>query len=234
MNDNLSILFPGEQLPLDETSTPGRIGRGFTYFCTTRHLSATHAGRLLKQKKTFSIDYHCGKYLPVVGDSVIGQVVVRHAEGYKVDLGSIRLAQLGALAFGNTTRKNRPNLQIGALVYAHVIYTDKEIEPEIECIDPTGQHPSIFGELKGGFLIHGISTRLCQKILEKDHPLLSTLSTSIPFEIAVGLNGKIWIHSKHVGITIALVQAIKICESLNNDEIIKMCYQTIKDVKKWL
>ncbi|KAG5438881.1 hypothetical protein PCANB_002211 [Pneumocystis canis] len=235
MKDYSFIIFPGEQVPFDETSyKQWRIGRGLTYFCTTQHLHATHVGKLLKEKKTFYIDYQCGKYIPVVGDSVIGQIVVRHAEGYKVDLGSIRLAQLGALAFGNATRKNRPNLQVGALVYAHVVYADKEIEPDIECIDTNNNNPPIFGELKGGFLIHELSTHLCRKILEKDHPLLSTLSTSIPFEIAVGLNGKIWVNSKHVGITIALVQAIKTCESLNNDEIIKMCHQTIKEVQKWL
>ncbi|CCJ28423.1 unnamed protein product, partial [Pneumocystis jirovecii] len=201
-------------------------------------------GRLIQSgKKTFYIDYDCRKYTPVIGDSVIGQVMVKHAEGYKVDLCGTRLGQLGALAFENVTRKSRPNLQVGALIYARVIYADKEIEPEIECTDGTDEKSSIFGELKGGFLIHGLSRSLCQKyiiqhiiinlikyrILDKNHPLLSTLGASIPFEVAVGSNGRIWIHSKHVGITIALVQAIKKSESLNDNDIIKICRETIKE-----
>ncbi|KAG5514028.1 hypothetical protein PMAC_000650 [Pneumocystis sp. 'macacae'] len=230
MNIHQPVVFPGEHISFDESDDAQlRVGRGLTYFCTSHTLRSTQLGQLIQTgKKAFYIDYNCRKYTPVIGDSVIGQVVVRHAEGYKVDLCGIRLGQLGALAFENVTRKNR------ALVYARVVYADKEIEPEIECINGTDEKSAIFGELKGGFLIHGLSRRLCQKILDKNHPLLSTLGASIPFEIAVGSNGRIWIHSGHVGITIALVQAIKKSESLNDYEISKICRETIKEAQKWL
>ncbi|KAG4305814.1 hypothetical protein PORY_000724 [Pneumocystis oryctolagi] len=236
MNIHQTVLFPGECIPFDETEAAQvRIGRGLTYFCVSRTLRATHVGRLVQPaKKAFYIDYYCKKYTPAVGDSVIGQVVVKHAEGYKVDINGARLGRLGALAFENATRKNRPNLQIGALVYAQVVYADKEMEPEIECISGTNEKSTTFGELKGGFLIHGLSNNLCQKILNKNYPLLQTLGESIPFEIAVGSNGRIWVYSKHVGITIALVQAIKKSELLNNDDIVQICQETIKEAQKWL
>ncbi|QSL64561.1 hypothetical protein MERGE_001862 [Pneumocystis wakefieldiae] len=189
----------------------------------------------LKQptKKKVSIDYNRGKYIPVIGDSVIGQIMIRHSEGYKVDIGSIRQAQLGVLAFENATRKNRPNLQVGSLVYAKVVCVDNEAEPEIECTNPLNEK-TVYGELKGGFLIHKLSFHLCRKMLEKDHPFLSTLGASIPFEIAIGSNGRVWIHSENLGITITLAQAFKKCEYLSDNEMIKVCKETIKEAHKWM
>ncbi|KTW30368.1 hypothetical protein T552_00841 [Pneumocystis carinii B80] len=229
------FMFPGEEIVFKEKDkTKIQIGQGLAYFYQANKLFATQTGWLKQAtKKKISIDYNRGKYIPVVGDSVIGQIMIRHGEGYKVDIGSIRQAKLGVLAFENATRKNRPNLQVGSLVYARVISVDNETEPEIECANISNEK-SVYGELKGGFLIHKLSFHLCRKILEKDHPFLSTLGASIPFEIAIGSNGRIWIRSESLGITITLAQAFKKYEYLSDNEIMKVCEETIREAHKWM
>ena len=54
-------------------------------------------------------------------DVVIGVVASRHAENYKVDVGTSSLVQLDALAFDGASKRNKPNLQVGDVVYARVI-----------------------------------------------------------------------------------------------------------------
>ena len=42
------------------------------------------------------------------------------------------------------------------------------------------------------------------------------------YEIAVGMNGRIWIRGKKVRDTICLANAISVAEHMTNDEIIRM------------
>ena len=46
---------------------------------------------------------------------------------------------------------------------------------------------------------------------------------SIPFEIAVGMNGRVWIRARTAKETICLANAIECAEFMNNNEIISMC-----------
>ena len=63
---------------------------------------------------------------------------------------------LPALAFPGATKRNRPNLQVGALVYCRVAGARADTEPELSCVATrglkrdwmTGQ--ATFGPLRGG------------------------------------------------------------------------------------
>ena len=48
------------------------------------------------------------------------------------------------------------------------------------------------------------------------------LGKNIPFEVAVGMNGRIWIRGKTVRDTICLANAISVAEFMTNDEIKRM------------
>ena len=48
------------------------------------------------------------------------------------------------------------------------------------------------------------------------------LGNNIPFEVAVGMNGRIWIRGKTVRDTICLANAIAVAEFMTNDEIKRM------------
>ncbi|BGP17220.1 exosome non-catalytic core subunit rrp40 [Rhodosporidiobolus nylandii] len=96
------------------------------------------------------------RYTPNPPEPVLGLIIERHAEGYRVDYGSSQAASLDALAFEGVTKRNKPNLKIGTLVYTHLLSTPPFSEPEISCVDPSTQEAVGLRELKGGMLIRGV------------------------------------------------------------------------------
>jgi exosome complex component RRP40 len=44
---------------------------------------------------------------------VVGQVIARSGENWRVDIGSAQMATLDGLAFEGATKRNRPNLKAG-------------------------------------------------------------------------------------------------------------------------
>lgn len=120
----------------------------------------------------------CAQYVPTKGDAVIGVVTSKQGDIFKVDVGGSEQASLSYLAFEGATKRNRPNvqvsrgrtasfplpldqlwssshsylLQVGDLVFAHFIVANKDMEPELACIDGSGRANGmgIFGE--GGLM----------------------------------------------------------------------------------
>ena len=56
------------------------------------------------------------------------------------------------------------------------------------------------------------------RVLSPQCNLLRILGNSLPFECAIGLNGRIWINGRSNRETIAIVNAIHRAEYLSNDE----------------
>jgi exosome complex component RRP40 len=86
-------------------------------------------------------------------------------------------------------------------VYARVAACSKYMEPELTCeAGPgmpkkdwmTGQ--SVYGELTGGTVVH-VSLTLARRLLSPACTVLTALGTSIPFEVAIGLNGWVWVQA---------------------------------------
>ncbi|TIA92884.1 hypothetical protein E3P99_00406 [Wallemia hederae] len=150
------------------------------------------------------------RYLASSGDSVIGQIIFRGAEGYRVDIGTASTANLDALAFEGATKRNKPNLKVGSLIYARVSLAHKDMETELECLNPATGKAEGYGELKGGLLADNININHCKSLLEKKSSFMNTLMQgfSFPFELATGLNGKIWISASSPAQTIAVYRTI--------------------------
>ena len=55
------------------------------------------------------------QYIPSQKELVLGTIIARHAEGYRVDIGSSQMAQLDALAFEGATKRSKPNLKVSSL-----------------------------------------------------------------------------------------------------------------------
>lgn len=185
---------------------------------------ASKAGivRFERERARLWVDAEQKRYVPVLDDHVVGLVSDKQSEEYRIDLGGASTASLPVLAFDGATRKNRPNLQIGALVYARVVLAHKDMEPELSCAAPPGVVPkdwmtgqSLFGELKGGTVFtRGLSD--CRSLIADGAPgaeLLASLGEHVPFEVAVGCNGRIWLNAPTIGDVIALQGAI--CRALD-------------------
>ena len=95
---------------------------------------------------------HCVRcleqYVPAPSDPVIAQITNRGAEAYTVTLFSAHAATLPALSFEGATKRHKPNLRIGALVYARIVSADRFTEPELTCVNPVTGKSDGFGDLK--------------------------------------------------------------------------------------
>eukprot|EP01102_Stenamoeba_stenopodia_P005811 TRINITY_DN16534_c0_g1_i1.p1 TRINITY_DN16534_c0_g1~~TRINITY_DN16534_c0_g1_i1.p1 ORF type:complete len:264 (-),score=63.96 TRINITY_DN16534_c0_g1_i1:27-788(-) len=167
---------------------------------------ATKAG-VFKHKSpcTYWLESNQVRYVPALEDVVIGIIAEKHAENYKVDIGAAANAILSTLAFDGVTKKNKPNLVVGALIYARVIVANKDMEAELSCVsigNKTG-----FGELKSGFMFK-CSLNLCRQLNAKQCLVLQLIGEKIPYEIAIGSNGRVWINSPSMSHTIIISNAL--------------------------
>jgi exosome complex component RRP40 len=50
--------------------------------------------------------------VPAAQESVIGTVIARSGENWRVDIGAAHMANLDGLAFEGATKRNRPSLKV--------------------------------------------------------------------------------------------------------------------------
>lgn len=82
------------------------------------------------------------------------------------------------------------------------------MEPELVCIDAGGKANGL-GLLKEGYLFK-INIDMARRLLSSTNvDFLKQLSKVVPpFEIAIGMNGRVWLKSEKPKITIFIVEAI--------------------------
>jgi len=113
-------------------------------------------------------------------------------------------------------------------VYARVATANKDIEPEIECVDPTTGKSAGFGELKGGLLVDGLSMGYCRTLLFRERgTVLEEVGKHVGFQCAVGLNGRVWVDAGDVKNTILVGRAIKETEGLSDEEMRKFVRELV-------
>lgn len=154
---------------------------------------------------------------------MIGIIVDRSSEYYQVDVGGFSTALLPLLAFEGATKRNRPHLGVGSVVYARVVSADRDSEPQLSCLLPGTQHSwvtgeTIFGELCQGNLVH-CSISLCRNILLGRNKVFTELGKYIPFEQATGMNGRIWIRSQSAGHIVLLSNLLICSENMTSEQL---------------
>lgn len=89
------------------------------------------------------------RYLPALHDPVICQITNRGTESHQVTLfNSYTQATLSAFAFEGATKRNKPNLKVGSLLYAQVMSAHRHLEVELTCVDQSTGKSNGYGELK--------------------------------------------------------------------------------------
>uniref|UniRef100_A0A1B6DDQ9 Ribosomal RNA-processing protein 40 n=1 Tax=Clastoptera arizonana TaxID=38151 RepID=A0A1B6DDQ9_9HEMI len=190
---------------------------------------ANHCGILKANITSYWIDTCSKRYIPKRGDYVIGTIKRKMGDYYAVDIGSSEEAVIHFLAFEGATKLKRPEIQRGDSIYAVVIISDPQQQPELACIDHNGKEGKM-GLLMSDGLIFKCSLNLVRKILNPKCCILELLGETIKYEIAVGLNGKVWVNAVNVRSTIAISNAILASENLTNNEIEKNCLNIFKTV----
>ncbi|KAG0026287.1 Exosome component 3 [Podila clonocystis] len=220
------IVLPGDILPgpesglLDDAPTAPviKLGPGLQPMDDDT-IAAVKAG-VLKHAAVGNrwwVESNQRRYIAATGESVIGVVIGKSADYYKLDIGAAQPALLGVLSFEGATKRNKPDHKVGALLYCRVSMANKDMEAELECFNPTTGKADGYGELKAGFVFK-TSLGLARRLLDPKTLVLRLLGQHVPFETAVGMNGKVWINSAKPAHTILICNAVKNSEFLGAEE----------------
>lgn len=229
-----TLIFPGDEVHID-SQKPTSLGPGLYHNPLTQDIEATNAGIEVvtetRKGQTAYIEYNSRRYTPAVGDFVIGVITGQFSDSYKVSLSSFSSSvTLSYMAFPNASKKNKPTLKIGDLVYARVCAAEKELEAEIECLDSTTGKDAGFGLLEGG-MIADVSLGLARQMLfDQNFPLMKILSSFTQFEIAIGVNGKVWLKCDKVRSTLACYRSLLDCEKIPITAYKKTIKQHFKNI----
>lgn len=236
LQDKVGNLFlPGDYLldisEIEELDESEKVHFGPGIRQENKDVIASKAGYLKKKEKPlcYWIDTNQKRYVPVKNDTVIGVVTSSGMESFKVDIGGSKLANLHNLAFEGATKKHRPKLKTNELVFAKLIVANKHMEPELSCIDENNRCMNL-GPLTEGYMFT-VSLGLCRQLLKLPGcKVLKLLGKHFPFEITVGMNGRVWINSKGIIDMIAIANAIVSSEFMEDDQISMMVKQLVESI----
>ncbi|KKK15498.1 putative exosome complex exonuclease Rrp40 [Aspergillus rambellii] len=270
MSSSPLILLPGDEIPPEylpsKNSAPLRLGPGLRLLShphpsPSHLLTATQAGILSTDNKRNAVSILSSatrRYIPTPNDLVIAQV--HHSSidyFYCMITPQSPHALLGQLSFEGATKKTRPMLKQGDLVYARVLSTGLGAGAEVElaCVNPaTGKaEPGGLGPLTGG-MVFDVSTGLAARLMKASSSTSSDqqgvaglvvldelgkkLEKAGGFEIAVGRNGKVWVdcsNSEDVAVkaTVAIGRCLSIIDEhdLNPADQRKLVTRILREMK---
>ncbi|GAM23353.1 hypothetical protein SAMD00019534_065280 [Acytostelium subglobosum LB1] len=194
-----------------------RIGQGLQQVKDS--VVATKSGvlRFSKHHKFYWIENEQKRYVPQAEDMVIGIITEKHAESFKVDIGSSSQALLSAYSFEGATKNNKPLLSVGNLVYCRVLVANKDMEPELVCTSAKNKAEG-FGQLIGGQTFN-CSLGMSHYLLSEECETLKVVGKHIAYEIAVGVNGRVWVNSTSNHHTIVVTNTILNSQFIVDDQL---------------
>ncbi len=93
-------------------------------------------------------------YHPVPNDLVIGIIKHKNSEYYTLDINAPLDATLDSLEFDGATKRNKPNIGIGGLVYCRLVSYSKYLGAKLSCINKGFNKTNELGELKNGTILY--------------------------------------------------------------------------------
>ncbi|EEH49057.1 exosome non-catalytic core subunit RRP40 [Paracoccidioides brasiliensis Pb18] len=216
------LVLPGDPISYPRQQShqtgPTKLSSGLNFLETpannpsTSIIIPTQAGLITSDAKRNTLTLHSfpqRRYIPSPNDLIIAQIHHTSADYFHCTITPhTPPAFLAQLAFEGATRKTRPFLKHGDLVYARVLSTgigNAGGEVELTCVNPaTGKaEPGGLGQLMGG-MVFEISTGLAERLMMRGGSeggsgivVLEELGRKLEghggFEVAVGRNGRIWV-----------------------------------------
>ena len=154
------LYIPGEELPKNkylQCNSITSVNKDMV-FATQSAGYTLHDDDAVKESIPVSVIDSANIYYPEINDIVIGTIIDKTFDYYSVDVKGTDFFILNALEFEGATRKNKPDLEIGQLIYARVLCINEYERSELSCISPyhkkswsTGE--AFFQPLVDGFLI---------------------------------------------------------------------------------
>ena len=164
------------------------------------------------------------KYTSQPGDLVIGLVLGRQGDYYQIDINDRFTALLQYYDFEGATKRNRPHLETGSLIFAKVKSSNPCMNAVLTCSSSHNKKSWSSGEAEYGPLQKGYlsdcSVPLCQFLLSgPGKEFLSELGEVFKFELIVGYNGKLWVSAPSPMQTILLANTILKADTATQEEL---------------
>lgn len=200
------VVLPGDTIETSylPTAQKRKIGNGIAQPYGTNDFVSTIAGRLDvdQKKKSAFISTPRARYTPRAGDSVIAQVRGASFETFHLNINAYSpQAILSHFAFEGASKKTRPQLKNGDLVYAKIAFCQKNMEIELTCVNPDTGKADGLGPLNEG-MVFDVSLELANRLLRKQLTgVFDELGSRVPggFELVVGRNGRVWVDCAEAG-----------------------------------
>jgi exosome complex component RRP40 len=212
MSTTQTVLLPGDHVPASELPAAPKRKIGYGLRDEADGLVSTVAGLLQvdHRRKTVQVATAATtRYVPKAGDLVIAQFRASSTDFFHLYLTAHSApAILPQLAFEGATKKTRPQLRANDLVYARVVSARKNMEVELSCVNPaTGKaEPDGLGPLTGATtsMVFDVSPGLAARLSKRRDTTtaLDDLGARVAggFELAVGMNGKVWVDCPEAGV----------------------------------
>ncbi|KAK4693409.1 exosome complex component RRP40, partial [Lecanoromycetidae sp. Uapishka_2] len=240
-----TVVLPGQNISPDVLPVPSnpklplKLGPGLRHVPPST-ITSTVAGSLCVDQKRNAIwvENNSGRYIPQPNDLVIATVHHSSTDVFHCSITPhTAYALLPQLAFEGATKKTRPQLNHGNLIYARVLHASKHTEPEIVCYNPSTGKSEGMGELKGG-MVFDISLGMARRLLMTKQreqgkiAVLEELGEKVAFEIAVGRNGKVWVKAGGVKETLMVGRALLETDGqgLGIEEQVKLVKKMLRQV----
>ncbi|TWU77007.1 exosome non-catalytic core subunit rrp40 [Metarhizium rileyi] len=244
MSSEPVFVLPGDHISPDlipsHPKKPLRLGPGLRHV-PPNDVVPTLAGHFVtdRPKNAIRVENSHGRYVPRVGELVIGTVQKSAAEVYYVHLSDYTApALLPQLSFESATKKTRPILASGALVYGRVTMANKHMDAELECVSSSTGKSDGLGPLTGG-MVFGISLGMARRLMlpksvqEGKIVVLEELGAlGLQFDTATGRNGRFWVDSENTKTVLAVGRAIQQTDEkgLGVEDQKKLVRRIIKDL----
>lgn len=220
-------VFPGDVIPnLQASQGVTVLGPGLSRLEDhPNQLAVTRPGQLsFKPPNTYWIDGAPHHYNPKRGDLVVGIVMKKSGDSLRVDIGGSELAGLSMFAFEGATKKLKPDVQVGDVVYARLLNAHREMEPELVCVDSYYKAGKLGVLSNDGFVVT-VGVGLATRLLSIDSELLRTLGRKFPYEVAIGVNGRVWINARSCTDVMTVVRALEAAQLRDITSINNVCRQ---------
>ena len=137
---------------------------------------------------------------------------------------------------------------MGSLIYGRISRIDRGQDPELECTDPNTGKAEDYGEVKGG-MVFPVSAALARRLLGDGKKMrklrvgtwdgvakgtglevLEELGKKVGFEIAVGRNGRVWVDSEDVRVTVLVGRCLGDAEFLTGEEGRRLVRERVREL----
>lgn len=116
-----------------------KIGKGLQYNKSNNQVIANNIGILKYQNPNYYwIETDKKYYLPRINDSIVGVIIDKSNEYYHINMFCGINCILHRLAFEGATKRNKPELNKGDIIYARVTNNLYYSDIELSCVSITG------------------------------------------------------------------------------------------------